>query len=268
MRRRTRAWLIAATLLAAVPVHPLSAQAPLAGGIAGRTVEVHGLYQRVTGGYGDWRGSYARLILPGASDVLFLDALALEGFGERGVQAGIAHRHDWTSRWFHLLGVNAGDGTPIFPRARVDALVGRRWGEGRTVQTTAGASYVKSVTELYDVAALGNVTWYAPRGFIVETGVRYNSSRPGDIQSHRVHGIAMWTTPDARRSFSTRVIAGTEGWQIVNINTTLTKFASQEVAVAWRERVGRSLATNVQLDAYRNPFYTRAGVTVGVARYW
>jgi YaiO family outer membrane protein len=135
------------------------------------------------------------------------------------------------------------------------------------VQTVAGASYVQSIATLSDVALLGAVTWYAPKGLVLESGIRYNTSRPGDITSHRVHAIAMYA-PNARRSFSTRVIGGTEGWQIVNVGTTLTRFASQEVALAWRERINASLALNVQLDRYSNPYYTRMGVTLGVARYW
>lgn len=248
-------------------VLPLYAQAPLAGGLVGRTVEVQALHQPVTNNYGDWSGVYGRVIFPTARQTLFLDALVLRGFRERGVQAGVAHRFDWSPRWFHLWGVNAGDGSPLFPRYRTDGLVGRRWGASGSLQTVAGASYVQSVTELSDVALLGGITWYAPRGLVLESGIRYNTSRPGNIRSHRLHGIAMYT-PNTRRSFSTRVIGGTEGWQLVGAGATLARFASQEVALAWRERLGNSTAINLQLDAYRNPFYTRSGVTFGVARYW
>ena len=266
---RGRVWLtrcIAGAVLFAGPFTAI-AQAPLAGALPGRTVELHGLHQPVSNGYGDWSGAYARVIVPGARNTLFLDALGVRGFGERGVQGGVAHRLAWNDRWFHMLGVNVGDGSPLFPRYRTDGLIGRRWGATGAVQTVAGASYVQSIATLSDVALLGAATWYAPNGFVLESGIRYNTSRPGDINSHRVHAIAMYA-PNSRRSFSTRLIGGTEGWQIVNVGTTLTRFASQELALAWRERIGTSRALNVQFDRYSNPYYTRMGVTLGVAQYW
>ncbi len=256
------------TLIGAAAYAPvLLAQAPLAGGLAGRSVEAHAFHQKVSNDYGDWTGVYLRGVFPGTKQTFFTDVLALRGFREEGFQGGIAHRYDWSDRWFHLAGVNAGDGSPLFPRYRADALIGRRWGASRTIQTVAGASVVQSVEELKDVAALGAITWYAPRGFVLESGVRFNTSSPGSVKSHRVHGIAMYT-PSSRRSFSVRGIAGTEGWQIVGAGTTLTQFSSQELSLAWRERIESKTAINLQLDGYRNPFYTRSGVTLGVARYW
>ena len=265
MLLRCRHFVVAVTALAIALPALARAQAPLSGGLAGRTVELHALHQPVTNNFGDWSGAYARVILPTERQTLFIDALGVRGFGEQGMQGGVAHRFDWSDRWFHMLGATAGDGSPLFPRYRTDGLIGRRWGVSRTLQTIAGASYVQSVTTLSDVALIGAITWYAPRGVILESGLRLNNSRPGDIQSHRIHGIAMYT-PNARRSFSARIIAGTEGWQLVGAST-FTRFSSQELAFAWRERVGAS-AINVQLDHYSNPHYRRAGVTLGVARYW
>ena len=149
---RGRVWLtrcIAGAVLFAGPFTAI-AQAPLAGALPGRTVELHGLHQPVSNGYGDWSGAYARVIVPGARNTLFLDALGVRGFGERGVQGGVAHRLAWSD----------------------------------------------------------------------------------------------------------------------NVGTTLTRFASQELALAWRERIGTSRALNVQFDRYSNPYYTRMGVTLGVAQYW
>lgn len=243
------------------------AQAPLAGGLPGRWVEANVMRQAVTNDFGDWSAAYARMVLPGARDTWYAEALALEAFRERGVQVGGAHRHDWSDRWFHVLGANVGSGAAILPRGRVDGLIGRRWGEQRRWQTTTGLSYVKSVTELYDIAGTGSIAWYAPGAVLLETGVRYNVSRPGDIRSHRLFGVGIWT-PTPTRTFSVRAIGGTEGWQVVRTGTTLTRFSSQEYSLAWREKVVGPWALSVQGDHYDNPFYTRSGVTVGVARYW
>ena len=239
----------------------------MAGGLAGSSVELEGLYQTVSNGYGDWRGAYARLILPSERNTLYLDALALNAFNTHGLQLGGTWRHDWTSRFFDVVGGSVGDGSAILPRARVDGVLGARLGDAREFQATAGISYVKSVTALHDVAATASLAWYAPHGLVFEAGGRYNVSQPGDVSSHRLSGVVMWT-PTARRSFSLRAIGGSEGYQILSAGTTLFRFNSTELALAWREKVSASWALSLQGDHYANPYYTRAGVTIGVARYW
>ena len=102
---------------------------------------------------------------------------------------------------------------------------------------------------------------------MIETGVRYNISRPGDVASHRLWLSSSWT-PSPRRTLSLRAIGGSEGWQTVRTGTTLARFHSEELSAAWREKVIGPWALSAQGDWYRNPFYTRSGVTLGVARYW
>ncbi|HYW31434.1 MAG TPA: YaiO family outer membrane beta-barrel protein [Gemmatimonas sp.] len=245
----------------------LPAQAPLAGGIPGGWVEANALYQSVSNGFGDWQGAYLRAVRPSARDTWWADVLALEAFTERGTQVGITQRHDWSPRVFQMIGASVGSGASIMPRVRADGTVGVRLGDRRQWQTSVGASYVKSVSELSDVAGIASVAWYAPHALMLETGVRYNVSRPGNIRSHRLINSASWT-PTPRRTLSARVIAGSEGWQTLRSGTTLVSFHSQEYALAWRQLVAGPVALSLQGDFYRNPFYTRSGVTLGVARYW
>lgn len=242
------------------------AQAPL-GIFGGKWAEAGLTAQRVTGDLGDWRGAWARAVVPsGERDTWWVDALALEAFGSRGVQVGLAHRHDWTGQFFHLAGVTAADGAPIFARVRADLQLGTRFGPGRTVLATAGVSYVRSVQELTDAALTASLAWYAPRGFIVESGLRANTSWPGRIRTARLSGAITHIGP--QRSFSLRGIGGEEGWQVLSAQTALVRFGSREVSLAWRERVGARWSSAVQLDHYDNPTYTRTGVSVGLARSW
>lgn len=265
--RRDRAAAIAA-ILSVVVTGEAYGQSPLAGGFTGAWIEANAFYQAVTNSYGDWSGAYVRGVRPLARDTWYVDALALRAFGESGYQVGVAERHDWSSRFFQLLGANIGSGAAILPRARVDGSLGVRFGTLRKWQATGGVSYVKSVTALNDVAAIASVAWYAPHAVMLETNVRYNVSRPGDIRSTRVGGSATWT-PSAVRTFSARVIGGSEGWQLVRTGVApLTRFQSQELALAWREKVAGSVALSIQGDLYHNPSYTRSGVSIGVARYW
>ncbi len=242
------------------------AQAPL-GIFPGKWAEVGATAHSVSGGFGDWRGIYARTVIPaGTMDTWWIEALALEAFGERGIQAGVAHRHDWNGRFFHLAGVTAADGAPIFARVRGDLQVGVRLASARNVVAVVGISHVRSVEELTDAAFTGSLAWYAPHGFIVESGVRANTSWPGRVRTARFSGAVTRMSP--QRSFSLRGIGGEEGWQILTAGTALTRFSSHEVSFAWRERLGTRWSSAVQLDRYENPTYTRTGLTIGLARSW
>lgn len=254
-------------LLNSLAATDVVAQAPMAGGLPGTWVEVNGFGQRVTNGFGDWSGGYARVVRPSARNTVYGEALWLRAFGSQGVQVGAAHRHDWSDRFFQVVGVNLGDGAPILPRFRSDAQLGMRLGDRRQWQVTGGGSYVKSPFALSDLAAVGSIAWFAPRALLLEIGGRFNTSRPGNIQSHRLHGVAI-ITPSPRRSFSARLVGGSEGWQILSAQTTLQRFHSTELALAWREKVSARWAVSLQGDRYANPFYTRTGVTLGVSRYW
>ena len=243
MRRSTRTAIsLSVAICASTFSSTLQAQAPLAGGLPGRWIEANALVQSVTGGYGDWQGGYVRAVLPSARDTWYADALALHAFGERGIQVGATHRHDWNTRFFHMLGASVGNGASIMPRGRVDGGVGVRLGAERRWQAMGGASYVKSVSELSDVAGVASLAYYAPIAVMIETGARYNVSRPGDVASHRLWLSSSWT-PSPRRTLSLRAIGGSEGWQTVRIGTTLARFHSQELSAAWREKVVSELST-------------------------
>ena len=265
VRRRLRMLACAALCLGSRPAY---AQAPLAGGLPGSWLEVNGFSQQVTNQYGDWSGAYARVVTPRSRDTYYGDLLLLRAFRNQGTQLGVAHRHDWNGHLFHVVGVNVGDGTPILPRFRSDAQVGARLGHRKQWQLTTGGSYVKApLGGLYDVAATGAIAWFAPRAVLFEVSGRYNISTPGDIRSHRIQGVSIFT-PSARRSFSARVGGGSEGWQIISASTSFRRFHSTEIALAWREKVTPAWALSLQGERYENPFFSRTGVTLGVARYW
>jgi YaiO family outer membrane protein len=263
MGARLRRAVVMLALGAAAPLH---AQAPL-GIFGGKWIEAGVTAHSVTNDLGDWRGAWVRTVIPaGTRNTVWADALALEAFGERGVQVGLAHRHDWSGRFFHLAGVTVADGAPIFPRVRADLQAGVRLGAARTVVAAAGVSHVRSVQDLSDAALTGALAWYAPRGFILETGVRANTSWPGRIRTARFSGGATWM--GARRSFSVRGIGGEEGWQVLSAQTALVRFSSNEWALSWRERFGAQWSSAVQFDRYDNPTYARTGLTIGLARSW
>lgn len=264
--RRAVQRILAITIFAALGATTLRAQAPL-GAFGGRWIDAGVLHQAVSNDFGDWNGAYVRAIVPvGSRDTWWAEIIALEAFGERGVQGSLTQRHDWSSRFFTMVGVAAADGAPIFARVRADAQAGVSLGSARNVVAMVGVSHVRSVDLPTDAAITGSLAWYAPRGLIFEASARGNTSWPGRIRTARYSGATTWM--GARRSFTLRGTGGEEGWQILRVGTALTLFSSHDVSLSWRERIADRWSTAVQLDRYENPTYTRTGVTVGLARSW
>lgn len=242
------------------------AQAPLAA-TAGRWVEAGVFHHTVTNGYGNWDGVYTRAVVPvGTRDIFYGDAVAQRAFGERGSYIAVANRHEWGGGIFTMAGGGHGFDARLFPEWRADASAGARFGARRNVVATLGGSYVQSRDVYRDYAVTSSLAVYLT-GFVIEAGTRYNTSTPGDVHSLRGY-TAVTAVPSPRRSVAFRVGAGEEGYQLLGNTTVLQRFASQEASVAWRERAGSHWGVLIQGDAYRNPYYTRAGGALGVVRYF
>lgn len=224
-------------------------------------------HHTVSNDYGDWSGAYARAVLPvGGRDILYGDAVSQRAFGDRGSYVALADRHEWGGGFFTIASAGHGFEARFFPEWRADAIAGQRFGSRKNVVATAGASYVKSRDVYRDLAAVGSLSVYLT-GIVIEAGARWNTSTPGNVRALRGYS-AITAVPSARRSVALRVGGGEEGYQLLGTTRTLQRFTSQEASVAWRERVSTGWGVLLQADGYRNPYYTRAGGTLGVARYF
>ena len=247
-------------------VHTLGAQAPLAA-TAGRWIEAGAFHHAVSDGYGGWDGVYTRAVLPvGSRDIFYGDAVAQRAFRERGSYVAVANRHEWGAGIFTMAGGGHGFDARLFPEWRADASAGARFGTRRNIVGTLGGSYVQSRAVYRDYAVTSSVAAYLT-GLVIEAGARYNTSTPGDVHSLRGY-TAVTAVPSPRRSIALRVGAGEEGYQLLGTTTVLQRFTSQEASIAWRERAGARWGVLLQADAYRNPYYTRTGGALGVARYF
>ncbi|HEU5219509.1 MAG TPA: YaiO family outer membrane beta-barrel protein [Gemmatimonadales bacterium] len=229
-------------------------------------VEAGGFYHRVSGDFGDWKGGYLRGVVSGSRDVWYLDAKAQEAFRDRGVYGALADVHSFGSRVYSQLSIGGGTGAYVLPKLRVDAALAIKLGSARSVVLTAGGTFVKAKTIYEDRALFGGLTWYAGPA-VLELSGRINWSDPNAVRSERVNGAVTLGRP-GRRVVVLRGGAGTEGYQLTGATATLRRFASQEGAFAWREWTGRHFGFVVGSELYHNPFYTRAGASLGVFRAW
>lgn len=230
-------------------------------------IETGAFYQNVTGGFGDWKGAYARAVLAGSRNVWYLDAKAQEAFHDRGVYGSLANVHTFSDRVYTQLGIGAGTGEFVLPDLRLDASLSVKLGSARSVILTGGGMLVDAKSGFRDRALSGSLTWYASGNVLLEVGTRINWSDPGSVRSARATG-ALSLGRDGRSLVTLRSSIGTEGYQLTGVSQTLRKFESQEAGAVWRQWISRWNGFVLGTDWYHNPFYTRAGVSLGLFHGW
>lgn len=255
--------LLAVTLGLGARPGPAAAQAPPGGA---SWIEAGGFYHRVSGGFGDWKGGYARAVLSGGRNVWYLDAKAQEAFHDRGVYGALANVHTFGSRVYSQVSLGGGTGTYVLPELRLDAALAVKLGAARSVVVTVGGTFVRARSIYQDHALAAGLVWYAGPA-VVELSGRVNWSNPNAVRSERVQGAIMLGAP-GRRMVALRGSAGTEGYQLTGVTATLRRFRSQEAAMSWREWTGRHFGVVLGGELYHNPFYTRGGVSLGLFHGW
>jgi len=230
-------------------------------------IEAGGFYQHVSNDFGDWKGVYARAVLVSARNAWYVDAKAQEAFRDKGVYGSLANVHTFSSRFYTLAGAGGGTGDFVLPDLRLDASLNFKLGRTRAVILTAGGTFVDAKLGYRDKALFGSLTWYAGGSFLLEAGARGNWSNPGGVGSARGYGsLSLGRT--GGDLLALRGSAGTEGYQLTGLATTLRKFRSQEAGLSWRHWVSHGFGTALGGDWYHNPFYTRAGGTLGFFGAW
>lgn len=230
-------------------------------------VEAGGFYHHVSDGFGSWTGGYARAVLASARNAWYLDAKAQEAFKDRGAYGSLANVHSFGSRFYTQLGIGGGTGKYVLPDLRLDGSLNLKLGRARSVVLTAGGTYVKSKSVYRDKVAFGSLTWYARPNLLLEAGGRVNWSDPGAVRSERVSG-ALTVGRVGATLVTLRGSSGTEGYQLVAPALALRKFRSQEAGVALRQWIHRHLGVAAAGEWYHNPFYTRAGGSLGLFHAW
>jgi len=229
-------------------------------------VEAGGFWDHVTNDFGSWKGGYARAVLSGARNVWYLDARVQEAFRDSGVYGSVANVHVFSDRFYTMAGIGGGTGDYVLPDLRADASLNVKLGRTRALIATAGGTWLESKDVFRDRAAFGSLTWYGSAEFLVEVGGRINWSDPNAIRSAR--GSAALTLGRGGTTLVTlRGSAGTEGYQLTGAET-LQQFKSQEVSLSWRYWISRRIGTVLGGQWYHNPFYTRAGVSLGLFHAW
>jgi YaiO family outer membrane protein len=230
-------------------------------------ISVSGFHHRVSNGFGHWSGAAARLTLSGNRSAWYVDAKGQRAFGDEGVYGAVTFVGDLTSRLFVSAGLGSGTGDFVFPDLRADAAVHLKLGSARGIVVFAGGTLVNAKLGFEDRATFGGLTWYASPRVVLEIGGRLNWSDPGGVRSERVNASATLGRTGGRLVVF-RGNAGREGYQLAGPGQVLRRFDSHEAEALWQEPLARRWSLVLGGTWYHNPFYDRAGASIGLAHGW
>ena len=224
-------------------------------------------FSDLSDGNNNWVDQYVRghvTVRPGTT--LYGSVANERHFGERGVVGALMGVQDLSPDWYASIGASTGAAT-FQNRLRIDAGLFRKWGAERRWVTGIALMHAASADGIHrDNMIKLSAIYYAPQGFVAEGGVSGNRSNPGSVWSPRVYG-AVTMGADKKHWLSLKLEHGQEGYLPVVAGQsfpTNTQFRSIEATLQWRQWLGRDWGYVLGAQLYRNPYYRRAGVTVGL----
>ena len=252
----------AQTLISQQPRAETEPQLQLPRDTATRNLELSAGGQSLSNGYGPWReltlrGTYG---LPG--HVLQGEVSALRRFNRDGAYLGISDTYTFNDDWFGALALGAGDGAFYLPRYRVDATLFRKFLPDRNLVGSVGVGHYNAPDGHDNSLSLGLV-YYFKAPWIVEGGVRLNSSNPGSVRTQQQYAAVTYGR-DKQDLVSARYTWGAEGYQAIAANVQIVNFDSREASFTWRHWLNPKTGVLIGANRYTNPLYNRSGINIGI----
>lgn len=248
---------------AAVPAAPDAAGPEPTSG----SVEIGVSGAHLSDGLQHWTDGYALgNFRPAAGTVVYWSLASQRHFGETGTVGALSVVHDFSPDWYGMVGIS-GATASFQNRYRLDAGAYRKWGEDRRWVTGIALMHSASGDHIHhDNALRATLLYYAPAGWTGEAGLSVNRSSPGAVTSTRAF-VAGTLGQVGKRTVALRLEHGQEGYLPVAAGLDLpinVRFRSSEATLQWRQWVTRRWGYVVGAQFYRNPYYHRAGLQVGI----
>ncbi|MGQ2980393.1 MAG: YaiO family outer membrane beta-barrel protein [Polaromonas sp.] len=249
----------------AVPNQVSMAAAPPAaeGAPPQRSLELSAGAQRLTGGFGNWRDLTLRGTYGAGAHVLQGELSQHHRFGQSGTFVGVSDTYTFNPDWHASVAIGAGDGAFYLPKARIDATLYRKFLPGRNLVGSVGVGYYDAPTGYTDRSVSLGAAYYFEAPWIVEGGVRFNTSNPGSVKSQQQFVALTWGR-NKQDLVTGRYGWGSEGYLAVAAGAQLVNFNSREASLSWRHWLTPSTGVLVGANRYTNPSYRRSGVNVGI----
>ena len=249
-------------LLAAL-VGPVSAQQdPLVLKMSG-FVEFGASHHALSSGLRNWNGQFARGVVVSGDNVWHGDLWRWSQFGEQGTSVTMANTHLWNADWHSHIALGTSSGGFFLPRLRLDAFLSRKLLSDRSLVLTAGVGMVDAKDVHRDKSVFLGATYYASLDWILDGGVRLNTSDPGGVHSAYQH-VAVTHGRNKDRLITARYAFGREAYQLVGPSAVLSEFNSRSGSLILRKWMSPAWGFNLRGERYLNPSYSRTGVDVSL----
>ena len=228
-----------------------------------RRLELSAGGQNLTAGYGNWSDVTLKGMYEISSHLLQSEISVNRRFGKNGTFVGISDTYTFNEDWFGSLALGAGDGAFYLPNYRVDAAIYRKWLDERNLVTSLGGGYYKAPDGHADKSISIGAAYYFNSPWIVEGGLRLNSSNPGSIKTQQQF-VAVTYGRDKQDLITARHGWGGEGYLSIAANTQLVNFKSRESSLTWRHWIDPRTGILISANHYVNPLYKRGGINFGI----
>lgn len=230
---------------------------------AKRSLELSAGAQSLSAGLGNWRDLTLRGTYGLPRNLLQSEVSLTKRFGEKGTFVGVSDTYTFNEDWFGSVALGVGDGAFYLPRYRVDAMLYRKWLPDRSLVSSFGLGYYDAPDGHTDRTVSLGAAYYFASPWIVEGGVRLNSSNPGSVRTVQKFAAVTYGR-DKQDLVSARYTWGGEGYLAIAANAQLVNFNSKEINVAWRHWFDPRTGVLLSANRYTNPAYSRSGINVGI----
>ena len=228
-----------------------------------RSFELSAGSQSLNVGFSNWRDLTLRGVY-GLSRHVFQGEVSLDRrFDKDGAFAGVSDTYTFNEDWFGSLSLGAGDGAFYLPRYRIDTALYRKFLPNRNLVGSVGAGYYNAPDGHTDRSLSLGAAYYFDAPWIVEGGVRLNSSNPGAVRTQQQF-VAVTYGRVKQDLVIGRYGWGGEGYLAITTDTQLVNFNSREASIAWRHWLNPRAGFLVSVNRYTNPLYVRSGLNVGI----
>jgi YaiO family outer membrane protein len=216
-------------------------------------------------GFHNWSGPSLRSnFVPRDSDLsLNVQVARVEEFGDMGTAFKGGLTYDMSENWYTTLQMSSSSGGFFLPRVSTRISIGRGWLPGQRLDTTVGMGYVrwKDATTEYD-CPVGVSYEFAP-SWSAQAEVNFEVTSPSSVFSH-TQFVSVSQGKEERHLVTLGGEFGTEAFQIIGPNTTLSNFHSSEITLKWRQWAHRGWGWSVGGLYYLNREYQRKSVELGI----
>ena len=227
-------------------------------------VEAGGNYSHLNNNYGSWIGEYVKgEIQTDSKNRWNAEIDNQKEFGSDGVYGVIGNTHQFNEDWYSVVDIGAGSNAFFLPELRIDAFINRKLLPDKRLVATLGVGYSKAQETYDDKSVFVGATYYFPRLWVVQGGVRYNYSNPGGVDSTSAF-VAVTEGEDKKHFVTLRYGFGKEAYQIIGPSSAISDFNSNITSLDWRQWVVDRWGFDLRGEYYHNPNYDRNGINFGV----